>query len=103
MFVQSLRFVYVKLQAEILPETHSAPFILEIVPRKKLINMFEQSFLGRNVFETEVFSQMLFVELLFETGMGQKALDFGAKKKRIAVIIIIKRLDAENVAGSEQF
>ena len=69
---------------------------------QQLLHVLEEGILPRGVLEAQIQLQLGRIEPLVKLGIFQKALDLAAEHKAVALVVIIKGLDAEMVPGAEQ-
>ena len=80
----------------------------KVVRRRQLVDTLEEGLLSRRILQRHVRTQSLFVDRLVEVRVVQEALDLGTKEHarsavaRIGHGIVVKRLDAKDVAGAKK-
>ena len=70
---------------------------------RNAINAFEESFVQRGVLESQIRFERFFIQLFLKLRMLQKGLDFTTNDERIAIVVIIHRLNPKEVAGTKHF
>ena len=101
-FFQRRLFVDVIADLVIPADGELSVLILKITAVEQLEHMSEHRLLVRNVLIAEVFREPFLVDFLYKVRVGQETLDFRAEEKVAVVLIVIERLDAENIARAEQ-
>ena len=100
---KALAFLRLKAGLPVALHIHLPGLPQQTVGGQQLFHAFEKGILPRGILVAEIQLQLALVQLLFEAGMGQKALDLAAEEQ-LALIgkIIVEGLDTEVVPGTEQ-
>ena len=83
-------------------DLHLAVVPGEAVRAGQLVNVFEHRLGIRDILDAQIFGQAAFIEGFVEARVGQKALDLAAEDEVAALIVVVIRLDAEDVPRAEE-
>ncbi len=72
----------------------------DVVARQQLVHALEHGLRIVEVLEAQILRQLLAVELLLEARVRQERLDLAAVNEARTVVLVVHRLDAEDVAGA---
>ena len=72
------------------------------VAGQQLVHVFEHGLRVVHVLEAQILRQLLAVELLLERGMREERLDLAAVDQAATVVLVVERLDAEQVARAHE-
>ena len=95
--------VRIELDLPVAPGGQLAVGVSKIMGSRQFVYVLEKSLLCGGILKCQIIFEGCFVQLLFEVGMHQKALDFRAEQEAFPHDSIVQGLDAEKVPCPEQF
>ena len=100
--LQGLVLLNLVLDAVVPLHRQVAVLVGKAVSSRQLVHVFEDGVLIGDIFIGQVLGDLLLVQLLFKTRMGEKTFDLRPEQELVSLLVIVEGLDAENVPGAEE-